>query len=699
MSLLLLFHHRLPAQTTSLAFHLHHRPHSGRIATHFRRSAKIQETRRFSYFINDPSAMEKKNNNNNIKTHPHTRKSSPSEGEQQYSMETSRLPLGVLFRGRDYIFSTQRNIRSYEWGDSERDELFDDLTEEAFRGEKLREYELQTIVLVQTDEWDKQKYGIGRRYDVHDGQQRLVTLSLLFAALRDSLRYALNESTDDNDDIMETAKQLSNMLCPYEPRKEPVFRIELRHRESELLPKILLAKATDPNQLPLPVTKQERRDLTMTDQRVLQNYEELLKSVEKLNLDKRMQLIDYLHDYVFLLVCKTPNAAMARNIVRGQGKGKNNEAIDDFKGTVCFRETFDEKDQDEVFREWDELMSSDKDSRADVTDACLLLASANLRTRQKKNSEITLLDKWLSMELENQTIVDGKDFFRKRIVPASKTLSGLKKDPVHVVPEWLAKNAKAELWRSILRRVQLIRSLAFHPQSTAREILLVLLKILVDIRNQPEDPEMVDKMLQELEILSIWMTMGNAKPAERCRRCFDVLDSAFDNHNKITSISSDWVTESERQKILQEIYIDDFGDSPKGRRIASFILERLNAQLLCEKSQATMPECKELQVEHILPIKSDDHWDGVWPVSEDKSKWKRRLGNLALLNQKANSKASNLPFQKKKDHYRTSPYPLTSELQTLEIWSPDQVKERHEKLVRLVGEYLLGLSDHQMVFN
>ena len=90
---------------------------------------------------------------------------------------TTRLPLGKIFDSRDYIFSTASNVRGYEWTTKETEELFDDLCDGAqgllgtLQGSGATDYELSQIVLIPMS-WDREKFGLGSRYDVHDGQQR-----------------------------------------------------------------------------------------------------------------------------------------------------------------------------------------------------------------------------------------------------------------------------------------------------------------------------------------------------------------------------------------------------------------------------------------------------------------------------------------------------------------------------------------------
>ena len=138
---------------------------------------------------------------------------------------TTRLPIGKLFESREYIFSTATNVRGYEWTIKETEELLDDLldasnglyspvdmedeVDESKNHQEPHDYELNQIILVPM-EWDQGLLGLGARYDVYDGQQRLVTLCLLFAAMKECF-----EKLDEKDAVTE----LADMLNPPKTRK------------------------------------------------------------------------------------------------------------------------------------------------------------------------------------------------------------------------------------------------------------------------------------------------------------------------------------------------------------------------------------------------------------------------------------------------------------------------------------------------
>lgn len=247
----------------------------------------------------------------------------PKEGTASV---TTRLPLGTIFDSRDYIFSTATNVRSYEWTTKEAEELLDDLMDASngiLSGDSLarQDYELSQIVLVPM-EWDREIYGLGQRYDVYDGQQRLVTLCILFAALRDSF------ARDKN--MGETTKELADMLNPPKTRKADVSRIELHRRDNEIL-QLLLTNEIDK------LEKINLKGSTRANQQILSNYQLFTSRMNEISNENRLKLLDYMIENTFMLVCIPESPTIARNIVMGQGKGKDNEPIDDFKGITCFR--------------------------------------------------------------------------------------------------------------------------------------------------------------------------------------------------------------------------------------------------------------------------------------------------------------------------------------------------------------------------
>lgn len=89
-------------------------------------------------------------------------------------------------------------------------------------------------------------------------------------------------------------------------------------------------------------------------------------------------------------------------------------------------------------------------------------------------------------------------------------------------------------------------------------------------------------------------------------------------------------------------------------------------------------------IEHILP-KSPQHWSN-WIYFKDVSpnEWVDRIGNLTLMGPSDNRPGSkfNGDFSEKKEIYQRSGIALTRELTTHHIWSPDDIEVRQREMVQ-----------------
>ena len=258
-----------------------------------------------------------------------------TEGVDQ--LTTNRVPLSRVFDGeRNYLFSMKTNVRSYEWGVDEAETLLSDVRDSLdAAADDADAYELNSVILVRGKSVPKQ----GQFYDVHDGQQRIVTLSLILAAMRD--RYL---QLDDPEMAMELQKKLR----PDKPRQERVLRVLLRKQESELFERILDRAGGEGEMGPavkLPTTK-ERKALRDAEQRVADNFEAIKQSVDEIDKAALDKLFDYLMDHCFVMFSESPTSKMARSLVMGQNRGKNIEAIDEFKGKLIFGGVTGETQQD-----------------------------------------------------------------------------------------------------------------------------------------------------------------------------------------------------------------------------------------------------------------------------------------------------------------------------------------------------------------
>jgi len=538
---------------------------------------------------------------------------------------TTRMPLGTIFDSRDYIFTTATNIRSYEWTIKQAGELFEDLYDAAFgismmntnndnnkdssdrmrinndddssstmfssSSSSLSCYELGQIVIVpyQKELWDTALYGIGQRYDVYDGQQRIVTLCLLLAALRDTFRgeYGMKDTVDEITD---------NLLYPAKVRKQSLPRMDLVRKNQNIPFQQIIQGTTNNNSnnsndddtttatsnndssssgkqqqesnKKSTITKSTTK--SNTNNRIVDNYEWLLERISQSftgenSKAQRIQFLDYLLENVYLLVCIPESDYIARNIVLGQSKGMDNEPIDDFKGLVCFRYTQKEDAMYDVFERWDNLasvpssssVSDDDDKNRDASSSvgrdiiattCRLRTMAALRRKIGKNQEeVKAMELWLKQTLWYQNsnnknaalIVDGKDFFLQQIQPACSILYMFRTLELENMLQYCDCSSEetgntVQLQMTFKSRLRFLQSLVTNFAVT-KDIEMVLVEALLVMKtnnnNNNKDSSITMKDMDDffalLELTAMEFIMMKPTPTRRLQRCFELLDTLF----------------------------------------------------------------------------------------------------------------------------------------------------------------------------
>eukprot|EP00956_Cyclotella_meneghiniana_P043245 scaffold259885_cov93-Cyclotella_meneghiniana.AAC.1 len=143
-------------------------------------------------------------------------------------------------------------------------------------------------VMKDTSLTKKEQMNIGKTsqmYDVHDGQQRIVTLCLLLAAIRDNLAaWSAAESCDKDldeevaSDAHEVAQEIAGRIYPHSARLKPVCRVYVRSKNAKSTLSLILSKVDDSsnavkdllgNGSPL-LPKKKWRDLSDCERRILE---------------------------------------------------------------------------------------------------------------------------------------------------------------------------------------------------------------------------------------------------------------------------------------------------------------------------------------------------------------------------------------------------------------------------------------------
>lgn len=113
-------------------------------------------------------------------------------------------------------------------------------------------------------------------------------------------------------------------------------------------------------------------------------------------------------------------------------------------------------------------------------------------------------------------------------------------------------------------------------------------------------------------------------------------------------------------------------------QVCRLVLMRLNEQL----GGAPVTSAVPLTIEHVLPLKiqPNSQWRIDFPETEARQKWAACLGNLTLVTSRVNERAGNHDYARKSAIYfepSAEPMPLlTAELRTVAAWTPQQIEVR-----------------------
>lgn len=143
-----------------------------------------------------------------------------------------------------------------------------------------------------------------------------------------------------------------------------------------------------------------------------------------------------------------------------------------------------------------------------------------------------------------------------------------------------------------------------------------------------------------------------------------------------------------RQEILTFLQTDMYGKRP-----TRYVLLLLNYLYHSHEQPFNTP--RVISVEHILPQnpKSDSQWVQDFD-NEQREKWTNKLGNLIILSRRKNSSQSNLDFAQKQQKYFKGNVELgrSANIMACKTWKIDDVQKNHNETLAKLKEHF-GIVD------
>ena len=547
-------------------------------------------------------------------------------------------PLLKIFSS-DFEYHIPAYQRPYAWTEEETGTLFDDLND-FYRSEDAAKdnYFLGSIVLIKDD--------IDRYADVIDGQQRLTTLSILFAVLADAFTTEEYRSSCKSY-LQEAGNPLAGI------KAQP--RLFLREWDQDFFNKYIQnvrlkeLVAIDPASLDT-----ESKVHIQKNCRVLRDrFRDEFSSEEEL-----LAFSNFLLNRCFLVAVYTPNQESAFRVFSVM----NSRGLDLLPTDIIKSETIGKlqvQDQADYTSTWEEM--ENLTGREGFNEVFTHTRTIFAKERPKKN----LLDEFREYVLKTtqpKALIDNilkpysEAYFQLRNCLFSSTQHA---DEINDMLYWLNKTNNYD-WMP-----PAIKFFAEHQNDSTYILWFV-------------------EKLERLASFLLATAQDVNHRMDRYKWVLVEMDSRPD-HSLSAPLKNIELTEWEKQQFIMaldgEIYT-----MPSLRR--NYIIQRIDS--FVSDGGATY-NAKLFTIEHVLPQnpKEDSEWLRVWPDIQQRKYWLNRIANLVPLTRQKNSAAQNYDFQIKKEKYfqtkaGVASYALTTQVINYDQWTPEIVSKRQEELIRIL---------------
>jgi hypothetical protein len=517
--------------------------------------------------------------------------------------------------------------RSYSWEAREANELLGDLIDSVETGTP---HFVGAIVLINGAE-----NGV---LEIVDGQQRLTTLTILLAVLRDlepdKARAAMLHALIA-DDARPMLGEGAN------------WRLTLNHMDGPFFRDTIQTPGATRNLDKEPGESESQ-------QRMVRNAAAFMKRLSTMSDEDRRALADVVMNRCALVRVVVGEKEQGFKVFRVLNtRGKEPDAHDIIKTELFQRARFTDKEASSYAERWSEHEAALGGSAFDD----LLRQIRSIYDKSGRGELISAFPKAVLSKVDPRTFLEE---VLPRYVDAYRLITtGEVQD---------GTNAKI-----ISDKLNQMRAL---DQSSWRAPAL---KFLVERGvDDPQAPEFFTR----LERLSFVIMLVVTDRDQRNKRFNRVMD-AINNDRVLFAKNGPLSVDRSDAKKARERMLGRFATFAQRRAMAL----RLNAAL---ENGVTIPPESDATVEHVLPrnIHEDSHWLTVWPDPAKRREQCDTLGNFVLLTHKVNQKADRQDYRAKKEVYFNGgggmDFALTRDLQEQDAWTADVVRKRTEMLVEIL---------------
>ncbi len=547
-----------------------------------------------------------------------------------------------IFEG-SYQFEIPDYQRPYAWTTEQTTELFDDLVsamQDARNSGATSQYFLGSIVLIKNDREPKSW--------VVDGQQRLSTLTILFAVLRT----VMPDAADDITDFLYKKGKVSL-------GEKNEYRLIAREEDAEFF-RMEIQEAGGIARLVVSTDKLEDSRL-----RYRENTSLLLEKAKALSPDELNALWKFLANDCSLVVISTPDLEAAYRIFSVlNNRGLDLAPIDIIKAQVLglIRTTAGEANSRAYAKEWSRIESTlGRDAFGDLF--------GHIRTiYAKQKQRATLVKEFQEHVTEYKQPIELID---KVIKPYAEVWNFIRDSDFEATEQ-------AETINEYLSWLNRVDFKDWVPPA------------LVYFKRFRQKPQQLADFFRALERLTYFLLVTKVGINDRieiyAKLTKEIEPGTFDGN--VPALKTLDLNDKQKREFLEALDGNIYRKLPKARMALMLRLE----SLVSDGSKKQMFD--HLSLEHVLPQtpRAGSDWTKWFPDEDERDLWSHRLANLVPLHIRKNPAASNYSFSTKKDVYfkgkgTASPFVLTQEVRSEKDWTPTHLVERQLRLVGVLREH------------
>lgn len=555
--------------------------------------------------------------------------------------------------------------RSYVWSNDEIENFWNDF---------IRRETDSSLNLIGSIILSKRKDNT-KRFNVVDGQQRLITCSLLIAAIRDSWgRYfGINDGFYEIESYIVKRsvrnKDLVTKLCVAENVREVYERI-IVHRTED-------AETKD----------SDAKNIYLSYKFFIEKVSEEIFNRPKLRDEDKEKLLLKLLDNLFEIKCirvTLEDEDDAYEVFEGfNARGVDLSISDLFKNLILSKVKGDAAKQERAINKWSEITQIVKE---------LNISKFNLNTFLRYywiTGHTYVGERELYKKIKKETL--NYEELLSDLHQAAINLRVLYSDDAFEIQNMMPKGTELKVAVKINRSLQGLR--AMNTQS-----YIVWLIALTSARSlRLVKPSWIANSLSQIETFCFRYFGVSKQPANRIEKEFAKLSRSLqdalsqDDIKRVqTVVLNEWSNTAKLEKLLpsEEQFFEDFSTislQSNNKVFIRYLMTKLEENL---DTAEKVVDQYAVNIEHILPQKPDKEW-GI--TGNELKENINRLGNLTIVLEKINSSIGNKPIGEKIKKLEESSLKINQNLVEFirsegVLWTADQISKRQLSLAQLANK-------------